>query len=247
MTQKYDATDGPAISNINFFEVDAKTNRFYRVYADLIALKKHRLVIKLGEKRYVLRSSYNLPEFLRAGNVLDMFAYCPEKKKKGKFSIRSLFSKKGFTQLYPLPENRAIFDPDRDLMINYDYRSKGDIAQLINNNAGLRKIKKRTQEVKRQIEAEMEFLREHSAEAIRFAAQLSKQGGQIGKHALWAGVKDGEEDFRIEREVKEQVLCSSKRPEGLMSKKDLKKLKKKRKKIRKALKKKNKSLGEFIG
>lgn len=150
-------TGDGGFKGIGYYEVDKKSGKFYRVYAELVELTPHRLIIRIKNKRYVLRSPYNLLRLLIGGNLLLAFAYSPEKGKP--------------KQLYPLPRGRTYFRPE-DIDVLYSYSSPSERRKLIESSPDVAAKREHVKALEEQIKAELGFIKDHAGEALAFIREL---------------------------------------------------------------------------
>ncbi len=162
--------DQAPLPQVEFWEVDEKSAKFVRVYAELVSLEQHALRVRREGKIFVYESAYNLLDLLDEADpgdprVLWVFAYT----KDG-----------GPAQLYQLPED-AIFTPEA---ATYRYRniSKQDRDRLVyeegHNKDGAGDLARQQVVFQNALQDAVNYLRNlsHFAQSVPGSLLAPKQG-----------------------------------------------------------------------
>lgn len=125
-------TDAETTPHVNFFEPDAGTGTFTRVFAELVSLAPHELVVRVNSEEYVIPSDYDLTE-MHDGPVLWAYADYRGGEKSERHPHKELFPLPRTPRYDPgqsRPVYRQVTQAERDKLVWDDPAVQSALAEL---------------------------------------------------------------------------------------------------------------------
>ena len=136
------------LTQISYFEVIKKTNKFKRVVASLVELKPHTMKIRIQGTEYVIQSAYDLTK-LRMGSLLLAFVYP---------------NKKGVSRLYPLPKGARF--SEEHVKEKFNFTSEEEKKNKIHEHSQVNEKTKELMKLKNQITTAWRQLMNYAAPLV---------------------------------------------------------------------------------
>jgi len=136
---------------IKFFEVDSKTKKFYRVYANLVKFSKFQFIVEINNGEYAYNSHYNLFNLLYE-TTLRAFVFL------------------GSNMIYPLPLEKSY---SKNLVRDkFKNQNRNNIEQLIFNDPDVIALNSKFNELQDFIKTKLNYFQQEQHKTINLAETI---------------------------------------------------------------------------